>query len=212
MVNLMEYCAEDLIAYKLEKSGLMIAKPKFDIDGTDLIAFLNIDEWGKFGRIQCKGRSLDISNKNSKTYIEIQKGYLTEAFFCIIYFNFGIDNSNLYLFTSNEIKQEWKMSSDNRNYVLNIYSNMVNNEDYIIDQYRCNILDSSRISMIKELIRKSNTQVEKILTEICETQEQQIMNIQKLRDLEKMLMQYKNSVVLSTIYDDQIEMLEELIK
>lgn len=32
------YTAEDLIAHKLQRYGLLVAKPKFDQSGTDLIA------------------------------------------------------------------------------------------------------------------------------------------------------------------------------
>ncbi len=35
-----EYTAEDLITYKLQRSGIYVAKPKFDMDGTNLFALL----------------------------------------------------------------------------------------------------------------------------------------------------------------------------
>ncbi len=38
--TLMEYTAEDLIAHKLQRAGILISKPKFDREGTDLIALM----------------------------------------------------------------------------------------------------------------------------------------------------------------------------
>ena len=68
----MEYTSEDLISHKLQRSGILISKPKFDREGTDLIALMQVKDGTRFCRIQCKGRSLVNSSSSS---IEIPKEY-----------------------------------------------------------------------------------------------------------------------------------------
>jgi hypothetical protein len=36
------YTAEDLISHKLQNAGLLVAKPKFDRDGTDFLALISV--------------------------------------------------------------------------------------------------------------------------------------------------------------------------
>ena len=43
---------DDFLAHKLQRSGLLVAKPKFDRDGTDLIALMEVADGAKFCRIQ----------------------------------------------------------------------------------------------------------------------------------------------------------------
>ena len=43
--------------FRLLDAGLLVAKPKFDINGTDLLVFAEMKDGVKFCRIQCKGRS-----------------------------------------------------------------------------------------------------------------------------------------------------------
>jgi hypothetical protein len=53
----LEHIAEDLISHALQRQGILVAKPKFDHDGADLLALLDVSDGAKFCRIQCKGRS-----------------------------------------------------------------------------------------------------------------------------------------------------------
>lgn len=62
----LEYTAEDLIAHTLQRSGILIAKPKFDREGAGLLAFAELADGVKFCRIQCKGRTLIDSNSSIK--------------------------------------------------------------------------------------------------------------------------------------------------
>lgn len=71
--TLMEYTAEDLIAHKLQRAGILISKPKFDREGTDLIALMEVKGGAIFCRIQCKGRSLIKSESSS---IKIPQKYV----------------------------------------------------------------------------------------------------------------------------------------
>ena len=67
--KVLEMIAECLISAHLQDAGMLVAKPKFDSKGTDLLAFVKMDDGVKFCRIQCKGRCLD----NSNSYIAIPK-------------------------------------------------------------------------------------------------------------------------------------------
>jgi len=72
--SILENIAEDKISSELQKYDLLVAKPKSDRSGTDLLVFAEIADSVKFCRIQSKGRSLEYS---SKSYIEIPKKYVT---------------------------------------------------------------------------------------------------------------------------------------
>ena len=93
-----EYTAEDLITYKLQRSGIYVAKPKFDMDGTDLFALLRFkSDTGivfKYCRIQCKYRSLTRTGKN---IIDIPKSYVKADFVVFLYIDDG-DVAENYLF------------------------------------------------------------------------------------------------------------------
>ena len=78
----LEHIAEDFIAHVLQRNHILVAKPKFDHNGTDLIALLDVADGAKFCRIQCKGRSL-INCKRS--HIDIPEGYVTDAFVVILF-------------------------------------------------------------------------------------------------------------------------------
>ena len=61
----MEETAENYISSKLQQADILVAKPKFDLNGTDLLAFTNMVDGVKFCRIQCKGRSLANSGSSN---------------------------------------------------------------------------------------------------------------------------------------------------
>lgn len=82
----MEHTAEDLIAYRLQRSDIFVAKPKNDLDGTDLMAYLEMKDGIKFCRIQCKGRAVI----NSKASIEISKDYVSPGFVVFLYVDNGV--------------------------------------------------------------------------------------------------------------------------
>ena len=82
----LEYTAEDLIAHVLQRSGLLVAKPKFDREGADLLAFAELADGVKFCRIQCKGRT--IINSIS-TNIKIPKSYVSPSFVLFLFIDSG---------------------------------------------------------------------------------------------------------------------------
>jgi hypothetical protein len=104
----LENTAEDLIAHKLQQSGMLVAKPKFDRNGADLLCFLHIFDAAKFCRIQCKGRSL---KNTAKSHVEVPKEYVTDGFVLVLYIE--KDNSqcsDLYCFLGREHEKGTKAS------------------------------------------------------------------------------------------------------
>ena len=123
--------AEDLISYKLQRSDLLVAKPKFDRDGADLLAFMSVSEGMKFCRIQCKGRSLQ---KSDSSNVEVFKNYVTDAFILLLYVDNGNEEKiNLFCFFSDEIKSKWKLRTFKNSmkdyYRLSFSKKVFNNEN-----------------------------------------------------------------------------------
>jgi hypothetical protein len=95
--SVMEYTAEDLIAHKLQRGGLLVAKPKFDQEGADLLALLDVADGAKFCRIQCKGRSFGGSPHSS---VVVPMRYVTDAFVLFLFIETGeLKRTHLYCFT-----------------------------------------------------------------------------------------------------------------
>lgn len=136
----LEYTAEDLISHKLQQSGILVAKPKFDREGTDLIAFLDIGDGVKFCRIQCKGRSL----VNSDSNVKLPKSYVTAGFVLFLYVEESADNSGLYCFFQTELEGWSKNSQD---YSLSLSKN---NYKAKLENFK---FDDTKIQRIRNLIQ-----------------------------------------------------------
>jgi hypothetical protein len=91
-----ENTAEDLIAHKLQRGGLLVAKPKFDQKGADLIALDILEDGAKFCKIQCKGRSL--KKRGDRAKLLIPKNYVTYAFILFLYIDTDEDATNIFCF------------------------------------------------------------------------------------------------------------------
>ena len=79
----LEMIAEDLISHKLQRHDILVAKPKFDRSGGDLLAMLSVEDGARFCRIQCKGRSL--YTPRSKNKVVIRNEYVTDSFITFLY-------------------------------------------------------------------------------------------------------------------------------
>jgi hypothetical protein len=138
-----EYTAEDLISHKLQRGDILVAKPKFDRKGTDLLAFVEMNDGVKFCRIQCKGRT--VINKNSE--IKIPCDYVTPGFIVFLYVEAGNSNeTNLFCFFSSEIKN-WKTRGNN--YCLSI------NREKFLSEFESYRFNDSKIELIKIVIRNA---------------------------------------------------------
>lgn len=112
----LEHIAEDLISHVLQRHHVLVAKPKFDHNGADLLALLDVADGAKFCRIQCKGRSLI---NNEKSNITISTDYVTDGFIVILYIEHDSDiaEQNMFCFFGQDIRQ-WRKSQSGKNYRL----------------------------------------------------------------------------------------------
>lgn len=110
----LEHIAEDLISHVLQRHNVLVTKPKFDHNGADLLALLDVADGAKFCRIQCKGRSLI---NNEKSNITISTDYVTDGFIVILYIEHDSDiaEQNMFCFFGQDIRQWTKRG---KNYEL----------------------------------------------------------------------------------------------
>lgn len=194
----LEYISEDFIAHKLQRGGLLVAKPKFDRDGADLIALMEVADGAKFGRIQCKGRTLISSNNSNVT---IPKEYVKGAFFVFLYVDIGDSEPYIFCFSAEEIIRYWKLKTEQKSqkqiYYLGISKGSFLNSDKESNFLRFS-LTNDRIDQIKEIIEKSNSKEEIELFNLLKQQQKLIKKNDKLYQLEKLI--------------NEIEHADELIK
>ena len=171
----MAYTAEDYIAYKLQEAGFLVAKPKFDRNGSDLILLLSVEPGTKFGKVQCKGRSL----KNSpQTNVAIPCDYAKGPFFLFVYVNHKV-NEDLYLFFIEDIRK-WKVSSDQ--YILYISRKDIDNgsmRDFLFNQ--------DKTDKIAEIIKRTTSDSEKEMFRIIRMGMDLIEKQKKARELADMI-------------------------
>ena len=142
-----EYTAEDLISNKLQRNDILVAKPKFDREGTDLLAFTKIGDGVKFCRIQCKGRSIIKNNSQ----VKIPQSYVTSGFILFLFVETVDPNqSNIYCFFESDIREglQWKLTSKNE-YYLYI------SKDIFVNKFRDKIFDDSKAAVIKGVINQA---------------------------------------------------------
>jgi hypothetical protein len=143
--TVMEYTAEDLIAHKLQRSGILVAKPKFDQEGADLLGLLGVEDGARFCRIQCKGRSL---YKSSQSSVDVFKKYVTDGFLLFLFVETGDkEETHLFCFLGKQIRELWSLSSDSKKYVLSLSKALVTSG---WDEYR---FSDKTIDSIREVIK-----------------------------------------------------------
>lgn len=142
--TVLEYTAEDLIAHKLQRHRILIAKPKFDQEGADLLAFLGVTDGAKFVRIQCKGRTLD---RATTSQVTVRKEYVTDGFVLFLFIETGDkEQTMLFCFLGSEIRRSWRSTPDDDYYALTLSKNSLENN---LSQYR---FTDARIRDIKKAI------------------------------------------------------------
>jgi hypothetical protein len=208
-----EYTAEDFISHKLQLAGFLVAKPKFDREGADLLVFMNIDTGTKFCRIQCKGRSLLNSNSSN---IVVLKSYISEAF---IVFLLIIDNSknngNLYCFFSNDIKKSWKLKTY-KNYSKDFYrltfskSTFKNTNNNNLSDY---LFTDKTVENIKNIIKNSDSNKEfDKLFDLIKTQNELIYLQKQKTKLEKIITEINHIDEVKKLLKDKIKIMKEYYK
>ncbi len=145
----LEYTAEDLIAHVLQRSGILVAKPKFDREGADLLAFAELADGVKFCRIQCKGRTITDANS---TNVKIPRSYVSPSLVVFLYVDSGeLQDVNLYCFFSSDIEQ-WSILKDD--FVLSIPGGSFQRK---LKFYKFN---STKIGLIKAVIANAEAKGE----------------------------------------------------
>ena len=137
----LEHIAEDRISSELQGAGLLVAKPKFDEKGTDLLVYLEMDDGAWFCRVQCKGRSLKSSNSSS---IKIPVDYVTNGFLVALFLEVSEQEKMIYVFLPSEIR-EWNKS--NGDYRLSLY------KPTVIKNLKQCLFDKTKVGLINTLIR-----------------------------------------------------------
>ena len=141
----LENIAEDYISHRLQRCGLLVAKPKNDRLGTDLLVFHEINDGVKFCRVQAKGRSLASSKK---TNIRIPKTYVTKGFVLFLYLEVSEkefdSEAKLYIFFPQEIEQ-WSVTKKGE-YQLNL------SQSNYEERLKPNHCDSQKINQLKSII------------------------------------------------------------
>lgn len=191
----LEYTAEDFISHKLQRGGLLVTKPKFDRDGTDLIALMEVADGAKFCRIQCKGRTLT-GNKSSN--VEIPEKYVKGAFFAFLYIESGNNEPCLFCFSTKDIKCRWKLKQNNNNqkfYYLSFTKRTINNHKNK-SNLRKFLFDDNQIDKIKEIIKKSVSKNEIELFGIIKKQQDLIKMKDEIHRLENWVNENNNSELL----------------
>ena len=148
--SVMESTAEDLISHKLLRGGILVAKPKVDQEGADLLGLLQVTDGARFCRIQCKGRSLLGS---AHTSVELPARYVTSAFVLFLFVETGDqDTTHLFVFLGSEIQQAWTpIEIDGKpGYRLSISKAKVERD---LTPYR---FTDQRVEEVKRVIRNAN--------------------------------------------------------
>lgn len=151
--SVMEYTAEDLIAHRLQRFGILVAKPKFDQLGTDLIALRGVQKSAKFCRIQCKGRSL-LNSKTPSTEVYVFQDDVDDSFVVCLFVETGdADATHLFALFGREIKTKWKKGTREKRdaFYLRINKSELKNMAWL--QYR---LTNERVGEIIKLIEHAD--------------------------------------------------------
>ena len=114
--SVMAYTAEDLIAHKLQRAQILVAKPKFDQNGADLLGLLDVKDNAKFCRIQCKGRSFGSSGRS---HVDVLEEYVTDGLVLFLLVETGDQaRTDLFCFLGREIRANWRLSANRVHYRL----------------------------------------------------------------------------------------------
>jgi hypothetical protein len=204
-----EYTAEDLIAHKLQRGGLLVAKPKFDRDGTDLIALMEVADGAKFCRIQCKGRTL-IKSKSSN--VEIPEEYVKGAFWIFLYVDIGDDDPHIFCFSVKEIKDNCELKtykkSHKKYYYLSFTKKTVINSGAKFNFSKF-IFTEDKIDQLKETIKSSVSKNEIKMFHLIKQQQELIKKKDEIRKLENLITEHNHAEALLKEYNEKITILNE---
>ena len=145
--------AEQHISATLLRAKILVAKPLFDINGTDLLGFTTVSDGAKFCRIQSKLRSLLKSDDTAS--ITIPKDYVQGAFVVLLCVNVTPDPARplpTYCFFVNDIEQ-WTCNESGK-YVLSFTAKNFK------DKLAPHELDEARVAAIIAMLAASDAKRE----------------------------------------------------
>jgi hypothetical protein len=204
--------AEDLISHKLQRSGLLVAKPKFDHEGADLLVLMNLEKGAKFCRVQCKGRSL--LKLMSKSHVEVPKKYIQGAFLLVLFIDDGEEKeTNLFCFFQDDIENRWKLRTV-RNSECEFYRLSFSKASYKDVKKRGNLLEyyltNQKIEKIKRIIREANIDKEfGQMFALLKNQDGLIKLQKEKHKLEGIIREIKHTEEIKNILEDKIKLMEE---
>jgi hypothetical protein len=205
------YPAEDLIAHKLQRSGLLVAKPRFDIEGADLLVLMSVREGAKFCRVQCKGRSLV---KSVSSNVKVPKGYVTRAFVLFLFVDDGNEReTNLFCFFSRDIERSWKLKTF-KNPVKDYYRLSFSKPAFNDVRKKRNLtkysLTNHKIEEIKNVIRQADIKKElKKAFDLIKKQDDLIKLQKQKSKLEGLIKDIKHTEEVKSMLAEKITILEE---
>jgi hypothetical protein len=205
------YIAEDLISHKLQHSGLLVAKPKFDCEGADLLVLMDVGEGAKFCRVQCKGRSLV---KSVSSNVKVPKSYVTGAFILFLFVDDGNEQeTNLFCFFSSDIENRWKLKTF-RNSARDYYRLSFSKPTYKNVSKKGNLTEYSltdhKIEKIKNVIRQADIKKElKQVFDLLKKQNDLIRLQKKKYELEGLIKDIKHTEEVKSILEEKIKIMEE---
>lgn len=139
----LELQAEKLIEHKLIKHGLLVTKPSFDKEGTDLLIIKDIShKITRFIKVQCKGRTIK-SNSN----VTIPTKYVEENFVTFLYLEKEETKDDfLYVFFQDDIRR-WRTVG--ANFQLTIPKDFQKREEF-----KEQLLNTKTITKIENILLK----------------------------------------------------------
>ncbi len=152
-----------------------MAKPKFDRDGTDLILLLSVEPGTKFGKVQCKGRSV---RNSPQTNVAIPCEYCKGPFFLFVYVNYKA-REDLYLFFTDDIK-EWKASNGQ-------YIKYISRTDIDNGSMRGFLFQQDKTERIAEIIKRTTSELEKEMYRVIRMGMDVLEKQKKARDLAELI-------------------------
>ena len=206
------FTAEDLISHKLERSGFLVAKPKFDIEGADLLVFMAISKGVKFCRVQSKGRTI-IKSKSSN--VIIPKRYVYGAFILFLFIDDGnYLETNLFCFSVEDIIKSWKLKTF-KNSEKDYFNLSFSKSTYKNSKSKNNLLkylfSDAKIKNIQSIIKQSDINKEfGFLFDLIKNQNELIKLQEERNKLEKLLIEIRHENEIIKIKENEIRYLEDL--
>jgi len=193
----LEQIGKDFISSTLQDSGILVAEPRFDCLGTDLIGFTSVDDEGKFCRIQCKYRELKKS-----TSIKIDSKYVVGAFVLFLYIKYA-GKRHIFCFLPEDINRIFKHNAENSLYQLCITPKIIlslNNDKSI------SFSDAKKASIYEVLNSSSpNSELKLLILGIIK----KINKLNKTKDKLIGLMQIQHKIEIARLKN---QMLKEMIE